>query len=248
MSVSNEGMGVNEFAKFERDGYVMLGGLFPEEVVACYAVDLSQRLERGEDEAVLQSRGSTYGARDLIRVCPEVVDWLRESARLRKWVETVLGRGAGIVRVLYFDKPPERSWSLPWHRDRTIAVKRNDLPSRDFTKPTMKAGVPHVQAPDRLLRQMLTLRLHLDPMTSENGPLSVVPGSHELDEAKAREVQTLEARAGDVLAMRPLLSHSSTHSRPGTSLHRRIVHFELASCRDLWDGMDWSQFIGLDEA
>ena len=42
----------------------------------------------------------------------------------------------------------------------------------------MKGGVPHVQAPARLLERMLIVRLHLDASTEENEPPRVIPGSH----------------------------------------------------------------------
>ncbi|MCH5372813.1 MAG: phytanoyl-CoA dioxygenase family protein, partial [Planctomycetes bacterium] len=133
----------------------------------------------------------------------------------------------------------------PWHKDRTVAVKENDLPCGCFCKPTQKAGIPHVEAPVWLLENMLTLRVHLDAMTEENGPLSVIPGSHRVDCESDHAPITLRAGVGDVLAMRPLLSHSSSNSRPGTSMHRRIIHLELAAGAELPDGYEWYSFVPL---
>lgn len=144
--------------------------------------------------------------------------------------------------MLYFDKPPERSWSLPWHRDRTIAVERNDLPSEQFRNPTRKAGVPHVEAPERLLARMLTFRVHLDAVTDEIGPLVVIPGTHDPADPGARKPVVIHAAAGDILAMRPLISHSSRASQPGTTRHRRIIHVELAADEALPDGYAWRTF------
>jgi len=53
----------------------------------------------------------------------------------------------------------------------------------------------------------------------------------------------LHARAGDVLAMRPLVSHSSGASTPGTQRHRRVLHLEFAGCEELPDGFCWHDFI-----
>src|SRR4029077_6153806 len=114
------------------------------------------------------------------------------------FVTQVLGPSAGLVRGLYFDKPPEQSWALPFHRDKTIAVRDNRKLGAGFPNPTMKAGVPHVEAPDYILERMLTLRIHLDPMTLENGPLSLMPGSHRPENASAETVMPLGS-AGDVL-------------------------------------------------
>src|SRR6185437_14142607 len=74
----------------------------------------------------------------------------------------ILGPKFGLVRILFFDKPPRQTWALPWHKDLTVAVRDNRLPSQHFAKPTRKAGVPHVEAPQAILESMLTARIHLD--------------------------------------------------------------------------------------
>jgi len=145
------------------------------------------------------------------------------------FVQQRVGPTAAVVRLLYFDKPPGQGWSLPLHRDRTIAVAKHHQPTKPYSKPTTKAGVAHVEADETLLCQMLTLRVHLDPMTLDNGPLFVVPGSHLGDDPSVNQSQqTLLCRAGDVMAMRPLLSHGSLAATDETHFHRRILHLEIA--------------------
>ncbi|HMP78974.1 MAG TPA: phytanoyl-CoA dioxygenase family protein, partial [Pirellulaceae bacterium] len=137
---------------------------------------------------------------------------------------------------------------LPWHKDRTIAVVDATLASSRFSCPTHKAGVPHVLAPDDVLKQMLTLRIHLDDVTDENGPLQVLPGSHTSSDSQDSGIEhpvTIFAEAGDVLAMRPLLTHASGASLPGTTRHRRIVHLEFSASRHLPDGFAWHRFVPL---
>jgi ectoine hydroxylase-related dioxygenase (phytanoyl-CoA dioxygenase family) len=96
---------------------------------------------------------------------------------------------------------------------------------------------------------MLTIRLHLDDALEANGALRVLPGSHRCgrmsDEgiekwARSEEAVTCEVRKGGVLAMRPLLLHSSLPSQqhqPGE--HRRIIHLEFAS-GNLPNGLEWA--------
>jgi hypothetical protein len=199
---------------------------------ATFAADASNSTLRAGD-------GSIYGARNLLRMWPGVVDaW--KMPPLPEIVSELLGAKAGLVRVLYFDKPPEQSWALPWHKDHVIAVQNNHLPSEQFSKPTTKAGVPHVDAPTWLLEQMLTLRLHLDDVTDDNGPLRVLPGSHRGDEGG--QPTAILCQRGDVLVMRPLLSHCSNKSREGTHRQRRILHFEFAGVESLPDGYRWHDF------
>src|SRR5262249_21688283 len=109
---------------------------------------------------------------------------------------------------------------------------------------TEKAGVPHVQPPVQVLQNMLAVRVHLDDCGPDNGPLRVLPGSHagELSPAgiadwiARTEPVTCVARAGDVLAFRPLLLHAS--SRAVTPQHRRVVQIEFAA-GPLPGGLAW---------
>jgi len=202
------------------------------------------RAARTESGSIRGAGDKVYAARNLLSVFPQAAEIWRRPRLIELLTET-LGTECGLVRGLYFDKPPEQSWSLPWHKDLTIAVRRNDLPTTQFRNPTHKAGVPHVEAPRTLLERMLTLRIHLDAATEENGPLNVLPGSQRTADVAAgqsQKIATILADAGDVLAMRPLLSHSSGNAQPGTTLHRRVLHLEFASDRTLPDGYEWHSF------
>ena len=203
-----------------------------------------------DDAATLQRQyGVIYGARNLLELFPPARElWRREP--LLSFLRMALGPRCGLVRGLFFDKPPDCTWSLPWHQDRTIAVVDNTLISPPFACPTKKAGVPHIEAPDEVLEHMLTLRIHLDEVTDENGPLVVLPGSHVGHSSRwpaSWQAETLphviHAAAGDVLAMRPLLYHCSGSSSPTTTRHRRILHLEFAASPELPEGFHWHTFL-----
>lgn len=180
----------------------------------------------------------------MLDLWPDAAQVWRAPA-LVAFVSDTLGPVAGLVRTLYFDKPPEQSWTLPFHRDMTIAVRDASVPVAGFAHPTRKAGVPHLEAPPSLLERMLTLRIHLDAMTEENGPLSLIPGSHrhEAPPEESGDAVTPLGPAGDVLAMRPLVLHGSRHTRAGVSLHRRILHLEFAADPTLPGGLAWHTFL-----
>ena len=91
---------------------------------------------------------------------------------------------------------------------------------------------------------MLTARLHLDEVTPENGPIRVLPGSHRVgkEPGAGEAAVSIICDRGDVLLMRPLLSHASGHSR-ATDRHRRILHLEFSAVRDLPDRYEWHTFI-----
>jgi Phytanoyl-CoA dioxygenase (PhyH) len=232
--------------QLDEDGYVLVPDVFPAGAVAEMTRALEQALAaRGGDAAIRGEEGTVYAARNVLSLWPgSAAVWRRPP--LPDLLAAALGPAFGLVRVLFFDKPPQQTWALPWHKDLTIAVRDNGLPSAHFARPTRKAGVPHVEAPRAVLDAMLTARVHLDAATAENGPLKVVPGSHragkvlDLDAAPPRAVL---AGRGDVLLIRPLVAHCSGKSRPDTTRHRRVLHLEFAASPHLPDGYAWHDFL-----
>lgn len=233
--------------QLEREGFALLAGVFSQAQVDGMLREVSEAMDApaGQAASMRSQAGHVYGARNLLALWPRVATVWRHPP-LPKVLAEVLGADCGLVRVLYFDKPPDRSWALPWHKDLTIAVREHRPESESFSKPTRKAGVPHVEAPCELLDCMLTVRIHLDEVTTENGPLQVIPGSHRsgkvvrLDEAPPH---TVLAGRGDVLLMRPLLAHSSGGSAADTRRHRRILHLEFSGQRTLPEGYAWHDFL-----
>src|SRR5918994_7428526 len=163
--------------EIEQQGFAVLPDLFTAERIATLVCEV-EHIRRDGNDSVLQSRGDVYGTRNLVDVWPAALG-VAQDARLRPVVALVLAPGFGLVRSIFFDKPPGRTWSLPWHRDLTIAVRDTGKAAGEFRRPTVKAGVPHVEAPAWLLRRMVTARIALDDVVEENGPLLVVPGSHQ---------------------------------------------------------------------
>jgi ectoine hydroxylase-related dioxygenase (phytanoyl-CoA dioxygenase family) len=231
------------FDALDCDGYAILPAVFDAAAVSAIIEACTRALTAAADDpAVLAGKGGpAYGARNLLRLWPGALELARSPVLSSKLLR-VLGNVGGVVRALFFDKPPGHSWALPWHKDFTIAVKAHG-PIDRFEKPTVKAGVPHVEAPVELLATMLTARVHLDPMFEENGALRVIPGSHRGPEDRAP--LTLQCAAGDVLLMRPLLVHGSGHCVSDSQSHRRVVHLECAPSAKLPDGYEWHDFLPL---
>jgi ectoine hydroxylase-related dioxygenase (phytanoyl-CoA dioxygenase family) len=156
-----------------------------------------------------------------------------------------LGATPCLVRALFFDKTPERNWSVPWHQDKTVTLsKRADMAG--WGPWSLKDGVCHVQAPCEVLNQMITIRLHIDPANETSGCLKVIAGSHRLGLVKQEAIAAVVARAapvacvvaaGDAVIMRPHILHSSGKSTG--SAHRRVVHLEYSSFM-LPDGVCWA--------
>ncbi|QEG23052.1 Phytanoyl-CoA dioxygenase (PhyH) [Mariniblastus fucicola] len=230
--------------QIQTQGFCIVQNVFGQAAVE----QLLHRIEmatRTDAESALSSRGTIFAARNLIDSIPDLLELIKRPALATLLSETI-GENYGLVRVLYFDKPSDRSWNLPFHKDLTIAVQDNSLPTNHFSKPTHKAGVDHVEASEAILQNMLTLRIHLDEVTESNGPLEVIPGSHlsgkQYDPSPNESVKIL-VQAGDVLAMRPMISHASGHTDPDGKWRRRILHLEFCGTESLPDGYQWMHFL-----
>ena len=151
--------------------------------------------------------------------------------------------GSRPVRAVLFDKTPESNWAVPWHQDRTIAVKQR-VEQDGFGPWSIKDAMQHVEPPFALLSRMVTLRLHLDACDEDNAPLQVAVGSQARRVAAteaacvASACQTLVciAAAGDVWAYATPILHRS--DRAAVARRRRVLQIDF-SPDNLPAGMEW---------
>jgi len=190
------------------------------------------------EAAPLGLRGrNRAGARHLMAV--PAIEAAAKDKRLLRIARRALGDGAVPFRATLFDKSAMANWLVVWHQDTALPLEsRND--SAEWGPWSLKAGLLYAHAPAWALSRVIALRISLDASTSENGPLRVIPGSHLAgvlsdDEifglARTHEnIEVLVPRGG-VLAMRPLLVHSSSKARSGEP--RRVLHIEYAGALKL---------------
>jgi hypothetical protein len=227
-----------------RTGCCLLSNVLSADRVREILTHLQAGLARHTDD-VCTSHGTVYAARNVLEFAPEVAS-VRRIPVLDSFLNESLGADFGLVRGLFFDKPPGQSWALPWHKDLSIAVAGPHAPQPEYSVPRLKRGVWHCEPPLDVLERMLTLRIHLDDMTPTNGPLEVLLESHHTGKELRMESyspRTILGQAGDVFAMRPLLVHRSGRSHPDSLEHRRILHLEFAASADLPAGVRWHTFL-----
>ena len=155
-----------------------------------------------------------------------------------------IGADARAVRAILFDKSAAANWSLGWHQDRTIVVaERRAVPG--FGPWTVKAGLLHVAPPFELLSRMVTLRIHLDPVTDDNAPLLIAPGSHRFGRIAEPDIEAIVDRcgvatcrdeAGDVWAYATPILHASDAAR--VPRRRRVLQVDYAA-ESLPGGLAW---------
>ena len=146
-------------------------------------------------------------------------------------------------RATLFEKSGRANWLVVWHQDTALPLASYNA-SPEWGPWSKKDGVHYAHAPSWALSRVLALRLHLDASTNENGPLRVIPDSHAVGVLTDDEVFTVARKQepvvclvprGGVLAMRPLLIHSSSKARADAP--RRVLHIEYADELDLGESV-----------
>jgi hypothetical protein len=219
----------------------------PVEIDAGYSI--TERLfDRAEMARILEALGhvdrgrARAGARHVLSV--PLVRELAFDPRLMSMVCRFVGRAAVPFRATLFDKSGASNWLVAWHQD-TVLPLRNRFEDRRWGPWSAKAGVVCARAPASALGDVVALRLHLDDSTASNGPLRVLPGTHNLGiltaadiEEVARDVAAVDclASAGGVVAMRPLLVHAS--SKVNDAKPRRVLHIEYARALHVEPGIE----------
>lgn len=174
----------------------------------------------------------------------QTISELAHSNEFINLADSLLGSKPSIVRVIFFDKTPDKNWLVTWHQDKTIALNKK-LEINGWGPWSVKDKTHHVQPSLEVLNQMVTFRLHLDEANENNGCLKVIPKSHELgilsqqdltEVVSSHEHYLCEAKEGDLLLMKPHILHSS--SKSSNLGHRRVVHVEYSNYQ-LPESLSW---------
>jgi ectoine hydroxylase-related dioxygenase (phytanoyl-CoA dioxygenase family) len=207
----------------DHEGFAILPVLFADQ-------EISAVIEEFDRASFSRSRAG-------VRHClgTQAVRRIAEDFILLAVVQQVLGPDALPFRATLFDKSPKANWLVVWHQDTALPLRqRRD--TLGWGPWSVKEGVIYAHAPETALLRVLALRIHLDDSSVENGPLRVLPGTHRLGvlsddsiEGLTHEIPAAECVAprGAILAMRPLLVHSSSKAKGQAP--RRVLHIEYAS-------------------
>jgi ectoine hydroxylase-related dioxygenase (phytanoyl-CoA dioxygenase family) len=162
------------------------------------------------------------------------VSKLAYDPRLIKIAKRFLGHCAYPFRATLFDKSKTANWLVTWHQDTALPLK-SEFNMLDWGPWSKKEGIIYAHAPTWALSRVIALRVHFDDSTSENGPLKIISGSHLEGVLSDQEIlsyrkmhKSIEClvKQGGILAMRPLLIHSSSKSL--IDKPRRVLHIEYA--------------------
>src|SRR5258708_8803100 len=101
--------------RVERDGFTVLSEVFSPQECEAIRDELTAALTGARSEAAIHGEtGGLYAARNVLETWPTAADvWQRPP--LLAALHEVLGPVFGLVRLLFFAKPPDQSCALPWH-------------------------------------------------------------------------------------------------------------------------------------
>lgn len=221
-------------------GHALLNHIYTRRELGRIGIVLRQYKKEhpSESEAV-------YAIRNLFSKIPDLQQ-LVLNENIKK-ILNHLGEGYFVTKALFFNKPPQSNWFVTWHQDQTINVKeKKEL--NGYSGWTKKGDLWGVCPPNEILHNTLTIRIHLDDTTEENGALHVIPGSHK-QSLMNDEIQlitqsalssTCEVNAGGIHLMKPLLLHAS--SKTTNQKSRRVLHLEFSNAT-LPEGLEWGEIL-----
>jgi ectoine hydroxylase-related dioxygenase (phytanoyl-CoA dioxygenase family) len=233
------GLAPQQIEQFDRDGFIVTEGILEAPLIESLISEV-EALETDE-RATRIRRGSVFARRNILDT--QFARQMLAQPVVTEIVEA-LGPNSRPVRGILFDKTGAANWTVPWHQDRSIAVLER-IDAHGYGPWSTKAGIIHVQPPIEVLRQMITLRFHLDPCNPDNGPLRVISSTHQgiLDQAQIESLlvnsppHSCTVEAGGLVIMRPLILHASSPAAKPS--HRRVIHLEFGPST-LPGGVHWA--------
>lgn len=218
-------------AHVERDGYGIVRGIASER-------ETRRLLEELTGAGLPRSRA---GIRHLMGI--PGVSRIAHQENVLATVKGILGEGAIPFRAALFDKSPSSNWLVMWHQDTALPLlDKNE--SEGWGPWSVKDGVTYAHAPAKALERVLAVRLHLDDSKLQNGPLRILPGTHNTGVLTDEELHNLSEQVqaveclvpvGGAIVMRPLVVHASSKSISDEP--RRVIHIEYAAQREILPGM-----------
>lgn len=229
-----------EIAAFEEKGFTVIESVYtPDEVAAISACVADAQ---GSD-ATFRRSGGLFAIRRFLKEIPQALP-LIFNQKLCNILNAYGSANHFVVKSIYFDKPAGSNWFVVYHQDLTISVTEK-IDTEGFGPWTVKPDQFSVQAPASLLKEILTVRIHLDDTDAHNGALRILQGTHREGILRHPQVSTehftehtCSVKSGGVMLMRPLLMHASSRSRHGSG--RRVIHIELCD-REPGGNLQWAE-------
>lgn len=240
-----EAINMKYTATFSENGYAILDQIYTdteiENMISCIETAASKN-------QLAESSKHLFAIRRVVEKIPQLKPIIFNT-NLKTILQNVFQTDCFLTKAIYFDKPSASNWFVAYHQDLSISVtEKNTLPN--YSNWTFKKGQYGVQPPIEILEDIVTVRIHLDHTTKENGALKVVPTSHTkgiyrpetIDRTKEKEA-ICEVQKGGVMLMKPLTLHAS--GKTTNHKKRRVLHLEF-STKLLDKPLQWLEFATIN--
>jgi ectoine hydroxylase-related dioxygenase (phytanoyl-CoA dioxygenase family) len=230
--------------QIENTGFVTINNVFSDGEVE----KIVQLIHQADtSRKTFRKSADLFAIRQFLKEVPDISKLILND-EFKLLIHSLFGSDHFIVKSIYFDKPEQSNWFVSYHQDLTISVDRK-VELSNYIKWTVKQDQFSVQPPLDVLKQIYTVRIHLDDTDENNGALKVIPGSHlkgiyrpeDIDWVNETE-HICEVLKGGVMIMKPLLLHSS--SRTTNNSKRRVIHIEFCN-QELNEELKWVERMNL---
>ncbi len=225
----------------EQKGYAILDHLYSNLEIQQITTCIQEATQHGEG---FLKTNDLFAVRQLLKNIPQLKRVLCND-NLTSLLSSIYTHPYFLTKAIYFDKPPNSNWFVPYHQDISISVHQK-IDSEYYKNWTYKKGQHGVQPPLKILKNITTVRIHLDDTTAYNGALKVIPSSHKRGiirtDQKEWDTHTeyvCNVQKGGVMLMKPLTLHASNRTTNGKQ--RRVIHLEFCD-QALEAPLEWLEF------
>ncbi|VXB32434.1 Phytanoyl-CoA dioxygenase [Flavobacterium sp. 9AF] len=225
----------------QTNGYAVIDAVFSSNEIEAIRKEIER--ESNSSKETFRKTKDLFAIRQFLKEIPSV-EKLLFNATLKNILESFFGKNYFVVKSIYFDKPEESNWFVAYHQDLTISVNKK-LEIDGFSNWTVKQNQFSVQPNEEILKNIVTMRIHLDDTNEENGALKIIPKSHKngiirLEELNLNERNEISCNVakGGVMIMKPLLFHAS--NRTTNASRRRVIHIEFSTMK-LPNSLSWAE-------
>lgn len=230
-----------EKIELEKDGYSILDNIYSDtevnQILTC--IDNTE-----QNEQTFLKTNDLFAIRQLLQTIPELKDCLFNQ-KIKDLLYSLFDSEYFLTKAIYFDKPSDSNWFVAYHQDLSISVDRK-VDYDEYINWTFKKGQYGVQPPSQILKDTVTLRIHLDDTDISNGALKVIPNSHldGITRLDSIDLQTdlekvCNVKKGGVMLMKPLTFHASNRSTGQNQ--RRVIHLEFNKHK-LTKPLEWLEY------
>ena len=224
----------------ETNGFSVIPAIYTDAAIAEMIDCIESVSTNSQSESFIKTK-KLFAIRQLLIHVPTLERYLFNDQFLQL-LESIAGKDYFLSKAIYFNKPKDSNWFVPYHQDLSISVDRKTQ-TKNYTNWTFKRGQFGVQPPLSILEKTITVRIHLDDTDEYNGALKVIPQSHlqgicrvQTKNLTKESERICRVEKGGIMLMKPLTFHAS--NRTLNDRQRRVIHLEFCN-QELAEPLEW---------